>query len=332
MHYLITGGAGFIGINFVKYVLQQEPDAHITVLDKLTYASNQDALTHIFSGNSRLIVGDITERTTVFQIVEKNDIVVHFAAESHVDNSLHDPSSFITTNLIGTYNLIDAAMKYHKRFHHISTDEVYGDLPLTGDCKFTEQSAYNPSSPYSATKAGSDHLVRAWIRSFGLRATISNCSNNYGPYQHIEKFIPRQVTNILSGIKPKLYGAGQNIRDWIHVEDHCSAIYTILKRGTIGETYLIGANGERNNLEVLQLILKLMHQPIDGYDRVQDRAGHDLKYAIDWSKIRNELGWQPQRIDLATGLSETIEWYKNNVDFWQPNKQRVEADYSKKNQ
>jgi dTDP-glucose 4,6-dehydratase len=332
MHYLITGGAGFIGINFVKYLLQQEPNAHIKVLDKLTYASNPITLPQIFTDNCRLIEGDITDSALVANLVQSSDIVVHFAAESHVDNSLHDPSSFITTNLVGTYNLVEAATKYEKRFHHISTDEVYGDLPLTGNDKFTENSAYNPSSPYSATKAGSDHLVRAWVRSFGLKATISNCSNNYGPYQHIEKFIPRQITNILTGIKPKLYGAGQNIRDWIHVEDHCSAIWTILQKGQIGETYLIGANGQHSNLEVLQLILQLMQQPTDYYEPVQDRAGHDLKYAIDWSKIHTELGWQPQKTDLANGLQETINWYQNRPNFWQSNKQQVEANYNKNNQ
>lgn len=243
--------------------------------------------------------------------------------------------------MIGTYTLLEAARKYDVRFHHISTDEVYGDLPLREDLpghgegpgeKFTVNSRYNPSSPYSSTKAASDMLVHAWARSFGVRATISNCSNNYGPYQHIEKFIPRQITNILSGIKPKLYGTGKNVRDWIHTNDHSSAIWDILTKGKIGETYLIGANGEQDNKTVLELILKLMGKPTDYYDQVKDRPGHDMRYAIDASKTREELGWKPQYTDFEEGLADTIKWYTDHRSWWQDEKSAVEAKYKKNGQ
>jgi dTDP-glucose 4,6-dehydratase len=218
------------------------------------------------------------------------------------------------------------------RLHHISTDEVYGDLELDDPAKFTPDTPYNPSSPYSSTKAGSDLLVRAWVRSFGLAATISNCSNNYGPYQHVEKFIPRQITNVLSGIRPKLYGAGHNVRDWIHVDDHNAAVWAILDRGRTGETYLIGADGEQDNRHVLETILELMGKPADWYDRVTDRAGHDLRYAIDASKLRDELGWAPRYRDLRAGLAQTVEWYTANRAWWEPVKAAVEARYAEAGQ
>ena len=233
---------------------------------------------------------------------------------------------------------MEAARKYDIRFHHVSTDEVYGDLPLREDLpghgegpgeKFTAETKYNPSSPYSSTKAASDLIVKAWVRSFGVKATISNCSNNYGPYQHIEKFIPRQITNILSGIKPKLYGEGKNVRDWIHTNDHSSGVWTILTKGQIGETYLIGADGEKNNKEVLELILKEMGQAEDAYDHVTDRAGHDLRYAIDASKLRDELGWKPEFTNFEAGLKETIKWYTDNQEWWKAEKEAVEANYAK---
>ena len=253
---IVTGGAGFIGSNFVHYVVNNHPDIHITVLDKLTYAGNKENLAGLPTDRVELVVGDIADAELVDRLVKETDAVVHYAAESHNDNSLKDPFPFVQTNIIGTYTLIEACRKYDVRYHHVSTDEVYGDLPLREDLpghgegpgeKFTSETPYNPSSPYSSTKAGSDLLVRAWVRSFGLKATISNCSNNYGPYQHIEKFIPRQITNILSGIRPKLYGEGKNVRDWIHTNDHSSAVWAILTKGRIGETYLIGADGEENN-------------------------------------------------------------------------------------
>src|SRR5215203_1780008 len=254
---LVTGGAGFIGSNFVRYAIDHT-DSAVTVLDKLTYAGNRRSLTDLPQNRMTFVRGDICNASLVHELVRNHDLVVHFAAESHNDNSLRDPSVFITTNLVGTYTLLEAVRRYGTRYHHISTDEVYGDLALEDPDRFTETSPYNPSSPYSATKAGSDHLVRAWVRSYGVQATLSNCSNNYGPYQHVEKFIPRQITNVLTGRRPKLYGAGANVRDWIHVDDHNSAVLRILADGQIGRTYLIGAAGERDNLTVMRTILRLM--------------------------------------------------------------------------
>lgn len=335
---IVTGGAGFIGSNFVHYVYNNFPNVHITILDKLTYAGNQNNVKSILGDRVELIVGDIMDKELVDRLASKADTIVHYAAESHNDNSLNDPSPFIYTNFVGTYTLLEAARKYDLRFHHVSTDEVYGDLPLREDLpghgelpgeKFTEDTKYNPSSPYSSTKAASDLIVRAWIKSFGIRATISNCSNNYGPYQHIEKFIPRQITNILSGIKPKLYGNGKNVRDWIHTNDHSSAVWTILNDGKIGETYLIGANGEKNNKEVLELILKEMHMPNDFYDHVTDRAGHDLRYAIDSTKLYKELNWKPKYTNFEEGLRQTIQWYIDNQEWWEHEKDEVEANYAK---
>jgi dTDP-glucose 4,6-dehydratase len=252
---------------------------------------------------------------------------VHFAAESHNDNSLNDPRPFVDTNIVGTFTLIEAARRHGTRFHHISTDEVYGDLELDDPGRFTESTPHNPSSPYSSTKAGSDLLVRAWVRSFGLQATLSNCSNNYGPYQHIEKFIPRQITNIISGIRPKLYGTGNNVRDWIHADDHSSAVLRIVERGEIGETYLIGADGEKSNLEVLQIILEAMGQPNDSFDFVTDRPGHDLRYAIDSTKLRTDLEWQPRFTRFDEGIAATIDWYTENRSWWENDKKVVEEFY-----
>ena len=338
---IVTGGAGFIGSNFVHYVVNNHPEVHVTVLDKLTYAGNRANLAGLPEDRVELVVGDICDADLVDKLVSQADAVVHYAAESHNDNSLVDPSPFIQTNIVGTYTLLEACRKYDVRYHHVSTDEVYGDLPLREDLpghgegegeKFTPESRYNPSSPYSSSKASSDLLVRAWERSFGLRATISNCSNNYGPYQHIEKFIPRQVTNILSGIRPKLYGDGKNVRDWIHTNDHSSAVWLILTKGNIGETYLIGADGEKNNKEVLEAILVAMGQPKDAYDQVKDRPGHDLRYAIDSTKLRTELGWKPEFTDFETGLQHTIDWYTQHEDWWQDEKAAVEAKYAKNGQ
>ncbi|WEV60911.1 dTDP-glucose 4,6-dehydratase [Streptococcaceae bacterium ESL0729] len=338
---IVTGGAGFIGSNFVHYVYNNHPDVHITVLDKLTYAGNRANIEEILGDRVELVVGDIADAELVNELAANADAIVHYAAESHNDNSLKDPRPFLDTNIIGTYTLIEAARKNNIRFHHVSTDEVYGDLPLREDLpghgegvgeKFTDKTPYNPSSPYSSTKAGSDLLVRAWVRSFGLNATISNCSNNYGPYQHIEKFIPRQITNILSGIKPKLYGDGKNVRDWIHTNDHSSAVWAILTKGEKGETYLIGADGEKNNKEVLELILGEMGQASDAYDRVQDRAGHDLRYAIDSTKLREELGWEPEFTNFEEGIADTIKWYADHEDWWKAEKDAVEANYAKNNQ
>ncbi len=334
-HILVTGGAGFIGSNFIHYTLKNRPEYDITVLDALTYAGNKANLAPVMD-KILFVEGNICNASLMDKLVKKNDIVVHFAAESHNDNSLRNPRPFVDTNIIGTYTILEAIRKYGKRLHHISTDEVFGDLELDDPSRFNETTAHNPSSPYSATKAGSDHLVRAWVRSFGVKATISNCSNNYGPYQHIEKFIPRQITNILSDMKPKLYGEGKNVRDWIHVDDHNEAVHTILDRGAHGETYIVGAdNDHTNNKMILEMILELMSKPRDWYESVKDRVGHDMRYAMDSAKIRRELGWKPHYTDnngMREGLKQTIDWYTANRTWWEPEKQAVEAAYTAQGQ
>jgi dTDP-glucose 4,6-dehydratase len=328
---LITGGAGFIGSNFVHYTLKNRPEYDITVVDKLTYAGNMDSLSEVMD-KITFVKGDICDKELIDKLVGETDIIVHFAAESHNDNSLRDPWPFINTNIVGTYTILEAVRKHGKRLHHISTDEVYGDLELDDPSKFTESTQYNPSSPYSSAKASSDMLVKAWVRSFGIKATLSNCSNNYGPYQHIEKFIPRQITNIFSGISPKLYGTGEQVRDWIHVDDHNSAVHTILDKGVIGELYLIGANGEQNNKYVLETILELMGKDKNAYEHVNDRPGHDQRYAIDSTKLRTKLGWEPKYTNLREGLQATVDWYNDHVDWWKNEKAKVEAAYAEKGQ
>ena len=299
---IVTGGCGFIGANFVRYVAHSHPDVHITVLDKLTYAGNPQNIAGLPQSQVELVQGDICDAALLERIVPGHDSIVHFAAESHNDNSIANPEPFITTN-------------------------VYGDLALDDPCKFTESTPYKPSSPYSASKAASDQLVRAWVRTYGLRATISNCSNNYGPYQHVEKFIPRQITSIMEGARPKLYGTGENVRDWIHTEDHSSAVWEILTRGRIGETYLIGADGEMSNIAVMRMILRLMGCSEDAFDWVRDRPGHDRRYAIDSNKLRTELGWRPVHTDFEAGLQATIAWYAANRAWWEPAKAATEARY-----
>ena len=330
-HLLVTGGAGFIGSNFVHYLLDNTEHT-VTVLDKMTYAANKTSLDGLDVTRFNLMVGDIADRELTDELVAQADAVIHYAAESHNDNSLANPEPFIHTNLVGTFTLLEAVRRYGTRYHHISTDEVFGDLALDDPAKFTETTPYNPSSPYSSTKAGSDLLVRAWVRSFGIEATISNCSNNYGPYQHIEKFIPRQITNILSGLTPKLYGEGLNVRDWIHASDHSSAVLRILESGKIGETYLIGADGEENNITVLRTILRLMGKDENDFEHVIDRPGHDMRYAIDGTRLREELGWEPQFTDFEAGLADTIAWYTDNRSWWEPLKAEVEAKYAKAGQ
>ena len=330
-HLLVTGGAGFIGSNFVHYLLDNTEHT-VTVLDKMTYAANKASLGGLDGTRFNLMVGDIADRELTDELVAQADAVIHYAAESHNDNSLANPEPFIHTNLVGTFTLLEAVRRHGTRYHHISTDEVFGDLALEDPAKFTEATPYNPSSPYSSTKAGSDLLVRAWVRSFGIEATISNCSNNYGPYQHIEKFIPRQITNILSGLTPKLYGEGLNVRDWIHASDHSSAVLRILESGKIGETYLIGADGEENNITVLRTILRLMGKDENDFEHVIDRPGHDMRYAIDGTRLREELGWEPQFTDFEVGLADTIAWYTDNRSWWEPLKAEVEAKYAKAGQ
>ena len=329
--YLVTGGAGFIGTNFVRHLLAHT-DARVVVLDKLTYAARAESVTSLPADCVELVHGDICDAELVNRLVGDADVVVHFAAESHNDNSLNDPSPFVQTNLVGTYQLLEAVRHHGVRYHHISTDEVYGDLELDDPDRFHEWTPYNPSSPYSSTKAGSDLLVRAWVRSFGVQATISNCSNNYGPFQHVEKFIPRQITNVIDGERPKLYGAGLNVRDWIHVDDHNAAVLRIIEAGRIGETYLIGADGEENNKTVIEAILRLMGRDPEDYVHVNDRPGHDLRYAIDSSKLRSELGWAPRYTSFEEGLAATIEWYRDNEDWWRPMKAATEAKYERTGQ
>lgn len=322
-HLLVTGGAGFIGANFVR---QASRSYRVTVVDKLTYAGNRANLPE----GIEFVQGDICEQPLIDELVSAADAVVHFAAESHNDNSLRDPSAFVHSNVVGTFTLLEAVRKHGTRLHHISTDEVFGDLELGGTDAFTETTPYNPSSPYSATKAGSDHLVRAWVRSFGVRATISNCSNNYGPYQHVEKFIPRQITNILTGQPAKLYGTGAQVRDWIHVDDHNAAVLAILERGRIGETYNIGAGGKHvTNKEVIETICELMGGT---YEHVADRPGHDQRYTMDATKIRRELGWAPQHTDLRGGLEQTIAWYTDNRWWWEADKATIEQKYAERGQ
>jgi dTDP-glucose 4,6-dehydratase len=323
---LVTGGAGFIGTNFVRQTIAERPDDEVTVLDALTYAGSRANLAGLDERHT-LVEGDIADAELVDRLVADNDLVVHFAAESHNDNSLAEPWPFVETNVVGTYRLLEAVRAHDRRLHHISTDEVFGDLELDDPARFDESTPYNPSSPYSSTKAASDLLVRAWVRSFGVQATISNCSNNYGPYQHVEKFIPRQITNVLLGERPKLYGSGRNVRDWIHVEDHNAAVHAIIDRGRSGETYMIGADGELANRDVLELILELMDRPRDAYDHVDDRPGHDLRYAIDAAKLRAELGWSPRYTAFRAGLEQTIAWYRDNAEWWEPQKARTEARY-----
>ena len=324
---IVTGGCGFIGSNFVHYVVNNHPDVHVTVLDKLTYAGNPENIAGLPSDRVELVVGDICDAELLDRIVPGHDAIVHYAAESHNDNSIADPEPFLRTNVEGTFRLLEAVRKYGVRYHHVSTDEVYGDLALDDPAKFTEETPYKPSSPYSSTKASSDMLVRAWTRTYGLRATISNCSNNYGPYQHVEKFIPRQITNIVDGVRPKLYGKGENVRDWIHTEDHSSAVWDILTKGRMGETYLIGANGEKNNITVLRMILEAMGRDPEDFDWVADRPGHDRRYAIDSTKLQRELGWRPAHTDFAEGLKATIDWYVANESWWRPAKEATEARY-----
>lgn len=323
---LVTGGAGFIGSNFVRHLLAVTDDS-VTVLDKLTYAGSRSSLDGLDPERVSVVTGDIADVDLVDRLFSEHDLVVHFAAETHNDNSLRDPGPFLHSNIVGTYTLLEAARKHGIRFHHVSTDEVYGDLELGDPARFTERTPYNPSSPYSSTKAASDLLVRAWVRSFGVRATISNCSNNYGPFQHVEKFIPRQITNVLQGQRPRLYGDGLNVRDWIHTEDHSSAVLAVIDRGTIGETYLIGADGELSNLEVVRTLLRIMGEPDTAFDLVRDRVGHDRRYAIDSSRLRTELGWTPRFIDFEAGLADTIDWYRGHRPWWESGKEAVEALY-----
>jgi len=334
---LVTGGAGFIGSNFILYWLKNHPDDEIVNLDKLTYAGNLENLRSVENNpHYRFIRGDICDTDIVKQAIKGANIVVHFAAETHVDRSILDPTPFVKTNVEGTAKLLEAArLEKVARFHHISTDEVFGALPLDSEKLFSEDTPYDPRSPYSASKAGSDHLVRAYFHTYGLPVTISNCSNNFGPFHFPEKLIPLAITNIMEGEKVPIYGDGLYVRDWLYVEDHCRAIDAILNRGVVGETYLVGGLTEDiPNLEVVKLIIKLMGKSESVIEYVKDRPGHDRRYALDWSKIKRELGWEPQ-YSFEEALISTINWFKENSAWWQKVKdgsyhQYYQTQYSQK--
>ncbi|OGY45472.1 MAG: dTDP-glucose 4,6-dehydratase [Candidatus Buchananbacteria bacterium RIFCSPHIGHO2_01_FULL_44_11] len=332
MKLLVTGGAGFIGSNFIHYWFKHHPNDEIWNLDKLTYAGNLENLKE-FTGrpNYKFILGDIISADVTMPLVRDCDVVVHFAAESHVDRSIMGDIDFIKTNVLGTQVLLNAAKEYDKRFHHISTDEVFGQLPLNTKEKFNESSPYNPRSPYSAAKAGSDHLVRAYIHTHGLAATISNASNNFGPYQFPEKLIPLAITNLLVGKSVPVYGDGLYVRDWVYVEDHCRAIDLILEKGEIGQTYCIGGmTKDISNLEVIRKIIKILGQDESLIEYVKDRPGHDRRYALDWSKAKKELGYQPEH-DFEDYLEKTVLWYQQNQSWWQRIKSGEYQQYYQKN-
>lgn len=331
MKLLVTGGAGFIGSNFILYWMKNHPKDQVVNLDKLTYAGNLENLKEVeHNPNYSFAHGDITDPEFVEKTMQGVDTVVHFAAESHVDRSIQDPTPFITSNVLGTGVLLKAALKHNvKRFHHISTDEVFGALELNSKEKFNENTPYNPHSPYSASKAGSDHLVRAYHDTYGLQITITNCANNFGPYHFPEKLIPLAITNILEGKKVPMYGDGLYVRDWLYVEDHCSGIEAVLEKGKIGETYLIGSmTQDVPNIEIVKKILQLMGKDETSIEYVKDRPGHDRRYAIDWSRIHNELGWSP-KYTFEDGLKMTVEWYKTNQDWWKRVKSGAYQEYYK---
>lgn len=332
MNLLVTGGAGFIGSNFILYWLSRYPQDSIVNLDKLTYAGNVENLKSVNDNKQyKFVEGDICDAKIVGEAMEGVDIVVHFAAESHVDRSIIEPAAFVMTNVVGTQVLLDAAVKNEvKRFHHVSTDEVFGALSLDSKSKFNEQTIYNPRSPYSASKAGSDHLVRAYYPTYNLPITITNCSNNFGPYQFPEKLIPLAITNVLEGKKVPVYGDGLYVRDWLYVEDHCRAIDAVIKKGRVGETYCVGGLTEDiNNLTIIKKILQMLGKNEDMIEFVKDRPGHDRRYAVDWSKIRKELDWQPEH-SFDEYLLKTVEWYKTNEDWWKSIRSGAYHDYYKK--
>ncbi len=316
MNILVTGGAGFIGSNFIRFILETYPEDTVTNLDVLTYAGNPENLSEYRNDTRyRFERGDICDAGIVDRLVAECDAVVHFAAESHVDRSILGPEAFVRTNVVGTFTLLEAARKYKKRFHHVSTDEVFGSLG-PDDAPFHEGTPYDPRSPYSASKASSDHLVRAYFHTFDLPVTLSNCSNNYGPYHFPEKLIPLAITNLIEEGHVPVYGDGRQVRDWLYVEDHCRAIDMILRRGRIGETYCIGGDGERENIWIVKRLLEVLGLGEDRIEYVTDRPGHDRRYAIDFSKIRTELGWQPS-VDLETGLRKTVTWFQEHEAWWQ---------------
>lgn len=334
MKLLITGGAGFIGSNFIRYWLKKYPNNKIVNLDKLTYAGNI-ASTKDFSSNKnyKFVKGDICNSQLVYKVMKDVDIVVHFAAESHVDRSVVGPSNFVKTNVLGTQVLLDAALKSKvKRFHYVSTDEVFGDLELYSKNKFSEKTPYQPRNPYSASKAGADHLVRAYHETFGLPISVTNCADNFGPYQNPEKFIPRMITNLIDDKSLPIYGDGLYVRDWLYVEDHCRGINTVIKKGETGETYMLGGlKRDINNLEIAKMLLRIFGKDNSYIKFVKDRPGHDRRYAIDWNKAKVELGWEPKH-GFNTWLEKTVVWYKKNEWWWRPLKKKAEKFYEKTGQ
>lgn len=327
MKILVTGGAGFIGSNFIRYFLKRYPDDSVVNVDALTYAGNLENLREWQEDiRYRFVKGDIGDAVLIGPLVAECDAVVHFAAESHVDRSILGPEAFVRTNVFGTFVLLEAARKYGKRFHHVSTDEVFGSLGRD-DPAFNETTPYDPRSPYSASKAASDHLVRAYFHTYGLPVTVSNCSNNYGPYHFPEKLIPLAITNLLEGKKVPVYGDGRQIRDWLFVRDHCRAIDLVLRQGRIGETYCVGGNGERENIWIVEELLRLLGKDETSIEYVTDRLGHDRRYAIDFEKIRTELGWEPS-VSLEEGLQETVAWFRANTEWWQRVKSGEYQTYS----
>lgn len=330
MKVLVTGGAGFIGSNFVHYWLTHHPEDTVINFDKLTYAGNLENLKDIESNPQySFIQGDITDSEAVNKVMTGVDMVVHFAAETHVDRSILGPGVFLQTNVIGTQVLADAALKAKvKRFHHISTDEVFGSLELGSSAKFNEKTCYDPHSPYSASKAGSDHLIRAYGDTYGLPYTITNCSNNYGEYQFPEKLFGLAITNVIENKPVPVYGDGENVRDWLYVQDHCSAIEAVLLNGKVGETYTVGGlKDDVSNLEVVKMILNIMGKTEEQIEFVKDRLGHDRRYAVDWTKINQELNWSPS-VTLEEGLRKTVEWYQNHQDWWLPLKQQAQGFFA----
>jgi len=334
MKLLVTGGAGFIGSNFIHYWLKSHPEDEIVNFDKLTYAGSLDNLRDVAqSKNYRFVQGDIADPKAVYGVMKGSEAVVNFAAETHVDRSIMEPAAFIRTNVVGTQTLLDAAVKLKvRRFHHISTDEVFGQLPIESKDKFNEQTKYHPRSPYAASKAASDHLVNAAYATYGLAATITNCSNNYGPRMFPEKFFPLAITNVLEGKKIPVYTPGNQVRDWLHVEDHCRAIDAVLAKGKSGETYCVGGEGEElSNIEIAKKICALMGVGEDQIELVKDRPGHDARYAVDSAKIKKELGWKP-RINFEDGLRRMAEWYRENQDWWKLLKERSREYFAKQYQ
>lgn len=334
MKILVTGGAGFIGSNFIRYWLEKYPNDQILNLDKLTYAGHLESTSDFAENpNYKFIEGDICDSETVDSAMEGAETVVHFAAETHVDRSIVGPGPFVITNVIGTHILLESALKHGvKRFHHISTDEVFGSLELDSGKKFSEKTIYDPRSAYAASKASSDHFVRAYFQTYGLPITITNCSNNFGPFQDPEKFIPRMITDLIEGRDVKIYGDGKNVRDWLYVDDHIRAIEAVLTKGEIGQTYLVGGmTDDIPNLEVAKKILKIFGKDESSIKFVKDRLGHDRRYAVDWSKIEKELGWRPEH-DFDSWLEKTVSWYRKNEWWWKPLKEESEKLYAKMGQ